>query len=91
MSETSHEVELSETSSSETEDEYMERHTVLTADNAGDEETLNKGQRRRLLAATKQIADAARNEALMAQRTKKEKVPRPKKLGKFWKCSHGHA
>ena len=80
MSETSHEVELSETSSSETEDEYMERHTVLTADNAGDEETLNKGQRRRRLAATKQIADAARNEALMAQRTKKEKVPRPKKL-----------
>ena len=52
VSETSHEVELSESSSSETEDEYMEWHTVLMADNAGDEETLNKGQRRRLLAAT---------------------------------------
>ena len=52
VSETSHEVELSESSSSETEDGYMERHTVLMADNAGDEETLNKGQRRRLLAAT---------------------------------------
>ena len=35
VSETSHEVELSGSSSSETEDEYMERHTVLMADNAG--------------------------------------------------------
>ena len=61
-SETTHATSLDISSMSETEEEYEERHQVLTTDLDGDEEQLQKGQRRRLLAATKQIAEAAKNE-----------------------------
>ena len=61
-SETTHATSLDISSMSETEEELEERHQVLTADLDGDEEQLNKGQRRRLLAATKQIAESAKQE-----------------------------
>lgn len=61
-SETTHDTDVEISSMSETEEEIEERHQVLTADLDGDEEQLNKGQRRRLLAATKQIAEATTRE-----------------------------
>ena len=61
-SETTHATSLDISSMSETDEELEERHQVLTADLDGDEEQLNKGQRRRLLAATKQIAESAKQE-----------------------------
>lgn len=61
--ETSHETLMSSDRSETDEEELemMERHEILQAD-VGDEEVLNKGQRRRLLAATKVIQDAAAGE-----------------------------
>ena len=64
-SETSHETLMDSSDRSETDEEeqdMMERHEILQAD-IGDEEVLNKGQRRRLLAASKIIQDAAAGEA----------------------------
>lgn len=61
-SETTHDTDVDISSMSETEEEFDERHQVLTADLDGDEEQLNKGQRRRILAATKQIAESAHQE-----------------------------
>ena len=62
-SETSHEDQDGSqevSSSSETEDEMAERHLALMAEVDGVEEVLNKGQRRRLLAAAKTIQEGAR-------------------------------
>lgn len=60
-SETSHDDGLlTESSTSETEEEVMERHEALTGDVQADEEILRKGERRRLLAAAKMIGDSAR-------------------------------
>ena len=77
-SETSHDDGLlTESSTSETEEEVMERHEVLTGDVQADEEILKKGERRRLLAAAKMIGDSAKNE-VDERFPPKPKVPRPR-------------
>ena len=77
-SETSHDDGLlTESSTSETEEEVMERREVLTGDVQADEEILKKGERRRLLAAAKMIGDSAKNE-VDERFPPKPKVPRPR-------------
>ena len=78
-SETSHEDQGGSqgvSSSSETEDEMAERHLALMAEVDGDEEVLNKGQRRRLLAAAKTIQEGARAETLEHEAYVVKPVPR---------------
>lgn len=55
-------------------DEYS---SILVAQSEAEEELLTKGQRRRLLAATKEIAEAADNEVRLRRRPEVGRVPRP--------------
>ena len=87
-SETSHEDldgSYQDSSSSETEDEMAERHLTLMAEVDGDEEVLNKGQRRRLLAAAKTIQEGARAETLEHESYVVKKVPRTPSLRQRFK------
>ena len=86
VSESSHEGDVSEDTDTDSEEEALERHQVLTAEVSGYEEILNKGQRRRILAAARQIEEASRNEGLVEQAhaaRRREKVSRP--LRGIWK------
>ena len=96
-SETSHEGQddgsCEGSSSSETEDEMAERHLTLMAEVEGDEEVLNKGQRRRLLAAAKTIQEGARAETLEHESYVVKEVPRTPRTSRFrilevftWSC-----
>lgn len=86
VSESSHEGDVSEDTDTDSEEEALERHQVLTAEVSGYEEILSKGQRRRILAAARQIEEASRNEGLVEQAhaaRRQEKVSRP--LRGIWK------
>ena len=96
-SETSHEGQddgsCEGSSSSETEDEMAERHLTLMAEVEGDEEVLNKGQRRRLLAAAKTIQEGARAETLEHESYVVKEVLRTPRTSRFrilevftWSC-----